>query len=374
MRCPATFSCNDNHGDIPLLKKTIALCALGLAASAHAQSSLTIFGGMDVGFSHGSGSVSNKNALTSGNNYTSRIGFKGNEDLGGGGYAGFYLEAQINGDDGTGVASNTNNQASGLGAAAAGRQGLVFHRGSYVNLGGNWGEVRLGRDYVGHYRNRTDFDPFTNVGVGWSQAQAGSIAGVTAVRASNEISYLTPAMGGFFGVANYYLGENLSNAVNKDDGSGYSTRVGYRAGPWFAAVAYGLTKYTTTASNGDTRVINAGISYVFPIARVMAGVYNDRVNSTTPLTAKGYLVGFTAPVGAHEIRGSYSRYGTDAAGSPTTNKLAVGYVYNLSKRSAVYGTYAHVNNKGGASASLNGSVTGANEGSSGFDVGIRHTF
>lgn len=348
---------------------------MGLAASAHAQSSLTIFGGMDIGFSRGTGSVSSKSALTSGNNYTSRIGFRGNEDLGSGNYAGFYLEAQLNGDTGTGVASNTNNQASGAALAGInGGQGVVFHRGSYVNLGGGWGEVRLGRDYTAHYRNRTDFDPFTNVGVGWSQAQAGSIAGLTAVRASNEISYLTPAMGGFFGVANYYLGENASNAANKSDGSGYSTRVGYREGPWFAAAAYGLTKYATTATNGDTRVINAGISYVFPIARLMAGIYKDRVNSTTPLTAKGYILGFTAPVGPHEIKGSYSRYGTDAAGSPTTGKVAVGYVYNLSKRSALYGTYAHVNNKGGANTSLNSAVTGANQGSSGFDIGIRHTF
>jgi predicted porin len=49
-------------------------------------------------------------------------------------------------------------------------------------------------------------------------------------------------------------------------------------------------------------------------------------------------------------------------------------VHNLSKRTALYGTYARLSNSGGASAALNGGVTGANRASTGIDLGIKHTF
>lgn len=356
-------------------RSMLALAACSAASLAAAQSSVQIFGGMDVGYTHAQGSLTSKNQMTSGNNYTSRIGFKGREDLGSGLYAGFYLEAQLNGDDGRGVATNTNNQASGQGTAPAGTQGIVFHRGSYVNLGGEWGEVRLGRDYTAHYRNRTDFDPFTNVGIGWSQAQASSIGGVTNVRASNEISYWTPgSLGGFYGVVNYYLGENNSGTPTSDDGKGASFRVGYKAGPLNVALASGTTKYATTATNGDTRSTNIGASYEFGAVTAMGGYYRDRVAQTIALNGKGWLLGGTAAVGVGQIRFSVSRYEVDSAGNPATRKVAIGYVHNLSKRSALYATYARVSNSGGASYSLANSTTGANGSSSGYDIGIRHIF
>lgn len=62
------------------------------------------------------------------------------------------------------------------------------------------------------------------------------------------------------------------------------------------------------------------------------------------------------------------------AGDPTSKKLALGYVHNLSKRTALYATYARVTNSGGAAASLNGSVTAANASSTGYDFGVRHAF
>src|SRR5690349_10846341 len=83
-------------------------------------------------------------AVGNGGLSTSRLGFRGTEDLGGGMYAGFWLEASLNPDTGTGRTTNTNNQVSGGGIANAGSAGIVFDRNSYVSLGGHWGEVRLG--------------------------------------------------------------------------------------------------------------------------------------------------------------------------------------------------------------------------------------
>ncbi|REM30025.1 porin, partial [Mycobacterium tuberculosis] len=65
----------------------------------------------------------------------------------------------------------------------------------------------------------------------------------------------------------------------------------------------------------------------------------------------GYLIGATVPVGAGLIRVAYSqvRYNEGTAGitgeDPLARKFAVGYVHNLSKRTALYATVARVNNR-----------------------------
>lgn len=119
--------------------------ALVAAGSACAQSSVTIYGVVDVAASYTRGEGSgHRLRLVSGASQQSRLGFRGTEDLGGGMYAGFELEAGLNADTGAGQPSNTNNQASGTGAGGS----LSFNRKSVAVLGGPWGEVRVGRDYT----------------------------------------------------------------------------------------------------------------------------------------------------------------------------------------------------------------------------------
>jgi predicted porin len=74
------------------------------------------------------------------------------------------------------------------------------------------------------------------------------------------------------------------------------------------------------------------------------------------------------------IKLALSEYGTNATGNPNVRKFAAGYVHNLSKRTAVYGTFARVSNSGGATTALNKGTTAANMSSSGFDIGVRHQF
>jgi predicted porin len=92
------------------------------------------------------------------------------------------------------------------------------------------------------------------------------------------------------------------------------------------------------------------------------------------VSARGWLAGAMIPVGADTIRASYSRYGTDAAGSPAAKKLAVGYLHPLSKRTTLYTAVAHESNEGTSASALNGAVTAPGQSSNGFDFGILHTF
>ena len=347
-------------------KSLVALAALAVVGAASAQSSVTLFGVVDATYAYGSGSVSNKSQLTNSGYNSSRLGFRGVEDLGGGLSASFWLEAGVNNDNGSGANTSTNNQATG----ATGGGGLTFNRRSTVSLNGGFGEVRLGRDFTPQFWNLTVFDPFGTNGVGTTQTLNSSLGGPTTVRASNAIGYFLPGnLGGFYGQAQYYLGENASNLANKKDGNGLAARVGYANGPINVALAASQTKFLT----GNIKAWNLGGQYDLGVAKIMAHYNQDKISGGAD--GKGFLIGGLVPVGAGEIRLAYSTYKIDTAGAdPRSNKLALGYVHNLSKRTALYATYAHVNNKNGAAQSLNGSVTGANDNSNGYDFGIKHSF
>ena len=356
-------------------KSLIALAVLATAGVASAQSSVTLFGIVDATLAVGNGSgvgSSDKTQLTNSGYNGSRLGFRGTEDLGGGMSASFWLEAGVTNDDGRGAGTNTNNQATG-GAVAGigGGQGLTFNRRSTVSLAGGFGEIRLGRDYTPQFWNLTVFDPFVTNGVGTTQTLKSSLGGPVTVRASNSMGYFLPKMGGFYGQIQYYLGENnQTGAATEDDGKGAGLRFGYAAGPVNVALALSSTNYAT----GDVKTTNLGGQYDFGVAKVMAHYNRDRVSSAVAVTQTGYLIGGLIPMGAGEIRLAYSRSKNNAAVSARTNKYAIGYVHNLSKRTALYTTFARTSNSGGAAQALNGAVTAANDKSTGYDFGIRHSF
>ncbi|MGO4393179.1 porin [Variovorax sp. M-6] len=420
-------------------KSLVALAALAVAGVASAQSSVTLFGVVDAaisGYSNktdatlqvgtingvpifGTQSITtSKTALTSSGYNSSRLGFRGTEDLGGGLAASFWLEAGINNDDGTGTATGG---------------GLQFNRRSTVSLSGNFGEVRLGRDYTPTFWNDTVFDPFGTNGVGtnlistangYSSAGAAS-SGFTAnnqySRASNSVGYfLPPNLGGFYGQVMYAFNEKTTfdpgaltttpvPAINGRAGRYVGGRVGYANGPLDVAAAYGVSTVASNFFVGNTQnldTFNLGASYDFGVVKLFGEYSNAKIklDQSAPLTingvfgvsepsAQGWLLGATVPVGPGLIRFAYSavKY-KDTLGArnqffqvfpdPKADKFALGYVHNLSKRTALYATVARINNKDGADLTMGGSpafYTATNvpttpKNSTGYDLGIRHAF
>jgi predicted porin len=203
----------------------------------------------------------------------------------------------------------------------------------------------------------------------------------TQVRASNSIGYFLPRnLGGFYGQAQYYSGESPSNTPR--DGKGYGARLGYAAGPFNVALGYGRTRISgtaaTAAGTGDIRTWNVGGQWDFGVAKLMGQYGRDDVQVGAPeVNGRGWLIGTLVPVGAGEIRAAYSEYRVSSnvvANDPKSQKFALGYVHNLSKRTALYTTYAYVKNRDGAASSLAGSTTAVNDNSTGLDLGIRHSF
>lgn len=338
-------------------KALIALAVLGLTGGAAvAQSSVTLFGVVDADVkSVKTGSLSQKKLDSSGLS-TSRFGVRGTEDLGGGLKAGFWLESQVDTD--TGVA--------GGGAAFWGRRATV-------SLSGDFGEVRLGRNKTVSRLHLEDFDPsaFTGLGsVSTVYDRLGSGNNTSFGRADNLVSYSLPGnLGGF------YAGVDISAGEGTTTNKGQSVRLGYKAGPLHVSGAYANTSNATDTSN--YKLTSFGAAYDFGVVRPAVSYtqnkYMAREQQILTLSA-------TAPLGQGLLWGSYTSAKTTGEvgyGTIGTPKLfSLGYVYNLSKRTALYTTYAQLKNDGTTRFALGGAPAATANGltSTGYDVGIRHSF
>jgi len=362
--------------------KLIAIASL-LATQAYAQSSVTAYGVMDVGYVKGTGDVASWSGLASGRNASSRLGFRGQEDLGGGLKASFVLEADIAADTGTGVTTPFAGWSSADNKSPSANGSLQFNRVSVVGLSGDWGAVTAGRNYTPTFLLDFAYDPFAENGAGASlitmtSAYFNPAGSVNHLRASNLISYTTPANSTGLNLMLSAAPSETSSAVPKEGGF-TGGKVGYVNGKFMADVAWSKTKLV---ASGDIKTTSAGAAYNFGMIKPMFEYSRDELGAAgANASKKGYLAGATAPLGPGEARISYSKVEktADNALSGNVTQLAVGYVYNLSKRTALYATYSHVNNTnyrntptagysvGSAVSSINGSVNG-------YDLGIRTSF
>jgi predicted porin len=302
--------------------------------------------------------------MTTDGNASSRFGVRGVEDLGGGMRAGFWLEASVQADDGNNVVP------------------FQFRRRATVSLMGGFGEVRLGRDYTPTFWNWTVFDPFGTNGVGAAtnlalatDQVAGSTFG-TLVRANNTIGYFLPSMGGLYGQVMVAAGEGETG--NKFFGG----RLGYAAGPIDIAVSYGETEFTPAISFTN---FNIAGSWNLGFMK-LSGFYSQIEADANAFEQENWFIGASFPVGAWTFKGSYGSadrsYGPTSAtqgfAKGTGEQIALGFTYDLSKRTALYGTYAQISNSDGARFRIyngtNALAQAANKDSSGYQFGVRHSF
>lgn len=384
-------------------KILVPLLAVAAACAAQAQSSVTIFGIVDTGFTRDGGSIASVSGLSNGGNASSRLGFRGTEDLGGGLKAGFWLEAGINTDSGSGA---TNSSLDNVAASTA-TGSLQFGRRATVSLLGNFGEIRLGRDFTPAYYNET-ISPFGTTSIGTDVLLQSNLLGQVQLRTSNGIHYFTPnTLGGFFAQVNYSFGEQASNLpLGTDDNGNYvGARVGYNKGPLLIALAYGKVDINrATGLSNDRSVASLTGSYDFGVLKLTGEYQRQSIDNTVnagfgnggtasagnDTESDGFSIGAIVPVGAGLIKLAYSRIsienGHGLNTDPRAAKFALGYVHNLSKRSVLYTSVARLKNSNGTAtggtlttaaarvAGVSGAVAGANTSSTGFEAGVRHSF
>ena len=349
------------------MKKSLLAVAVlsAFAGAASAQSSVTLFGIVDLSVN----SFENRNtrirSMDSNQLNSNRLGFRGTEDLGGGLIAGFWLEGGMSNDVGTG------GNATG---------GFDFGRRSTVSLTSRMGEIRLGRDYTNSFWNLAINDAYGGNGMGTPlNIYLGPVAGLgsgatTGARANNMVGYFLPSgLGGITGSVQVAAGEGVVG--NKY----YGGTLGYAAGPFSVSGAY---SETFAAGNIKFKVANVAGSFDFGVAKLYA-FYDKR--GYNGLTYATYSLTGSVPLGQGEFRAAYTKGDAKGTGIGANDAQLIGaeYIYNLSKRTALYTQYGRLANKG-TSKAIVGGVRGASDAlalttgggftSTGYGVGVRHSF
>ena len=330
----------------------LALLATVGATSVMAQSSVTLYGRVNTSVERQKdGDVTTTGMF----NNASRIGFKGVEDLGGGLKAGFVLESGF--DSSNGAGTGWPGLPSGT--------GINFGRQSEVNLSGGFGMVRLGNFVPESYYATADFVSMHNHDTGSSSdALYYDPVWFGGLGTKNKVGYRSPSLGGLVIDAAVNLHEKAAGTNEKN---GFDLAANYNLG----ALALGAG-YSYVNSN-----YQLGLRAAYTFGQFTVGGYYQRNkddNQRVPTgagTRNNFRLAGMYTMGASEfhVNLGHANKWSNVPDSAAT-QWTLGYNYNLSKRTKVYGYYTRVNN----SALSDVNVTKAGDNFSSFAVGVRHNF
>lgn len=335
------------------MKQVLRLSAIALAlcGSAHAQSTVTLFGLVDLNVTNTSaGSKTGVGDLTTMNDGTvngmngSRWGVRVAEDLGNGLKAGALLESGLLADNGT--------QAQG---------GRAFGRQAFLSLSSAAaGEVRLGRQYILSDSVLGMSNPFGNAltlnpGTGVTNMGKALPMFLNAPRADNVVQYQTPSFGGFQAAVQAAPGEGSADRF-------HGVKLGFASGPAAAALSYEWNKSRTTGDNVN-KSLTLGANYNFGSFKLLGGLQRNKdlaansgngafvvtaapvVTTTSTFTvtkSSGYTFGAELPVDKFLFGLNYSKVKYESAGSANADlgKVALGARYGLSKNTFLYSSFS----------------------------------
>jgi len=387
-------------------KSLLAVAAIGaFASAAQAQSSVTVYGIMDVGFAGTSVNTGTTKTQTTGfsgtgSETTSRLGFKGNEELGGGTSAFFTAEFaltpteyNLSGNNSGGLA---NRQAfvglakKGIGQAAIGTQYMPIH-------------TAVGRTDPGQQNNMLGNVIYvTNSTQGTAQTTV-----AYTVRVNNAITFQSERIAGAQLNAIYNNNNTDSTQSNGIGGTGGQTINGaWGLGANYiwtnlnVDAVYQVTKQVTTSSTETilpasattsvtpnllgTNIKNteayAGATYDFGILKAYAQYISRKVESGwSPnqfIKRSAQQIGvrsFVTPVIEVWASGGMGKYDGNTAQTTSTSPSSMGFTgyqvgsnYLLSKRTNLYAIFGSTQVKAGMGF--------YGESGNSYGVGVRHTF
>lgn len=306
-------------------KSLIALSVLAVSGAAMAQSSVTVYGVADVYVAKVKGQSA---AAGSGGLATSRLGFKGSEDLGGGLAATFNFEQKLN---------------LGNGATNA----KTFDRQANVGLKGGFGTLKIGRNWDAmddiFDASNSGFDSALSANAIWLNSYVGA--------ADAQLYYATPDFGGFTAAVSTQLSGNAPT------GKLTAFNVAYAKGP--VAVNLGYEKV-----NGGQKGTMLNGSYDLGAAKLLASYYTTKdTDGKVGAKVNSYQLGVDVPLGsAVVLSAGYASSKPNGGDADSGFGVAVGY--NLSKRTTVYG---------GVRAESRKASNGQKDGDI-YAVGLKHSF
>jgi predicted porin len=342
-------------------KSLLALALLGaFAGSAQAQSSVQIYGNLDLGV------VKSSNVEAGiGKRANNTLGFKGTEELGSGLKAIFQLEMRYEPDTGT---------------LESGSRPL-FQGQSRVGFTGGFGTFRIGRGLTAYQESSIAFEPFhgipapqgfqADIHVAGYNSDPMSATGNSRNRFSNAVFYNSPEFSGF--QINTTIGSREANGGGSYVGRGtallpqfpggvakvnpYSISATYKNGPG----ALMLARERNAVESEVTSL--AGYVMLAPVTKLMFSMthLDEEQNRLTGQNTKAWVLGANHTMGAGKIlAGVGSKH---MEGAPKVRQYSLGYEYSLSKRTYLY---ADLSKKKG--------VVSADTSVNTYAVGMNHSF
>jgi predicted porin len=398
-------------------KKIIALAVAGLVSgAAFAQSNVTLYGRLDLGYTYSKSDYKKFQGVENGNGIGgggSRVGIKGEEGLGNGLKAIFDVQWGFNADEGT---------------------GLTTARWAYIGLTGKFGTVRLGR-------NQTPSDLYTgataiygingyepvNLFRGQMNTQNGGNGVLAGSRWDNSVAYSSPNFSGIDFVGLYSFGEKVNGTKNANgsyssgtcgsntavypnvsyscdgadtsDAGKFGLGVRYANGPLYLTAVYEAQADNDSARrllpNGTysdhgygSKGWALGGTYDFKVAKVYANYFRLKANDDGRAGNDGtdkqttWSLGVSAPVSsAGTVLAEYAQYkdyvdhgiinGRNAGHK--AKGYTIGYKHDLSKRTSLYTYLVRIDNDRGIGAGW-GKTNVAGEDQTIFTAGILHVF
>jgi predicted porin len=350
------------------MKKTVAaLAALVACAGVSAQSGVSVYGTVDMYLGHAKSGAYSSTRQDSGGHGASLMGFRGKEDLGGGWSARFVLEGGLDPD------MRTGNPLPAF----------AFTRQSSLGLWGPWGAVEMGRMYTPMFQAvaradafglNTMFSPMNLAAMVDAQPGLRSFA----PRANNMLRYRTPLGQGLYTDLAYAPGE--AGALSQRNGALYSGSLGWALQPWYVAYAfqraYSGSAAAPVADPEKSTYQSLSAAYRGAQWQFFGTLARSEVNR--PGVGAGHLVSLgTVWNVSLQSRLTFAVVQRKVSHSARSQRAStLGYDYALSKRTALYGRWLHLDNRANSSAALAQIPVAPNSGDSArlIAVGVRHDF
>jgi len=323
-----------------------ALAAL-VSLAAQAQSSLTVYGVADAGLLlERGGDGGNVQKIGNGQASSSRLGFKGREDLGGGTVLTFILENGYSIDTG-----------------AAKQNGALFGRQALLCLSGAAGSLSIGHQYTPFYK------ALNNVGDPFQTGLAGNAQNVFdgTTRVSNTVEYITPRVAGFSADVQYGLGETAGDSA----GNRYLSASGsYEQGALTLVLAHQQKENSVATAHSRNTMLVARYRF----GDITGHAAHARNRDVAGSESHDTLLGFTAQLGGtNTLMASVIDHRDASAARQHARQAALGVTHGLSRRTDVYAAYGHINNRNGAVFRV-GTAADSGSGTTGVNLGVRHVF
>ncbi len=380
-------------------KSLLALAVMGAFAGgvAHAADSVQLYGVLDMGVERVDNGTNSQTGLADGMGATSRIGVKGNEDLGGG------LKAMFQAEFGFAGGASQNSGLNG--------------RDTYVGLNGGFGTVLMGRISTLTDGTVSAYDAFGNGNLGgigvlgnWGvkvngvNNSSGNFNAYDPLSRNNTtLAYVSPNFGGFTAGAAYVFANGVYGANNNNKtGAAINLMAKYANGPISVGGAY-LAADTPTGKDAIKHFILGG-SYDLGVVKLFgeylqnkvylanigltnfgfspspsAGFESGALAHTNGTKYTAWSLGASAPIGPGSLRVSYGQGKWNDISASKAQQFSLGYTYALSKRTSLYAVYQGIRNDDNAAAQVNGlgvKPSGAAYGKdqSAIGLGITHKF